>query len=122
MNGTSTASSGPTPAASNKKKKHLLNSSDKVFHEIRDLPLGEVGPRLNRIAKRIKDAYSQGRSGKDLAQIKDFVGKLGGLQSEHQALALHTTLSETLLQFAHGEEFNTTMEIQQSVFFVLSLV
>lgn len=30
----------------------------------------------------------QGKAGKDIAQIKDFVGKLGSLQSEHQALKL----------------------------------
>jgi hypothetical protein len=193
LDSTSTPSERPTPttnlsssnlsgsassAAGAKKKKHPLNSSDKVFCEIRDLPLVEVAARLNKSAKRIKDAYSQvrlgflplwssarnclaaailtklrklipsfppystprpilslsaehlcpcvpsllclpctqGRNNKDIAQIKDFVGKLSGLQAEHQALTLHTTLSETITAVARGEDFNNTMEVQLSTY------
>jgi len=42
-----------------KKKKHPLNSSDKVFAELRDLNFAVVGGRLNKIAKRIEGAYNQ---------------------------------------------------------------
>ncbi|KAL7412422.1 vacuolar protein sorting 33A [Mrakia frigida] len=110
--------SGATPSTTTpavKKKKHPLNSSDKVFGELRDLNFAVVGGRLNKIAKRIEGAYNQGRHGKDIAQIKDFVGKLGSLQSEHQALKLHTGLSEEIMAFTRTDEFNKPLEIQQNL-------
>ena len=67
-----------------------------------------------------------------MAQLRDFVGKLGGLQSEHQSLRLRkyrvtaenvrcdvesgldTGLSEMLVPMTRTEEFNKSLEIQQS--------
>lgn len=75
----------------------------------------------------------QGRHGRDIAQMKDFVGRLGGLQNEHQALKLRehlllassphvrrsfgsadTGLSEEIMTFTRTDEFNRVLEIQQS--------
>ena len=70
---------------------------------------------------------------KTVAQLRDFVGKLGGLQSEHQSLRLRkwdrhgeggtltmtaadTGLSEMLVPMTRTEEFNRSLEIQQSEF------
>jgi len=52
---------------------------------------------------------------KTVAQLKDFVGKLGGLQGEHQSLRLHTGLSELLVPQTRTEEFNKALEIQQNL-------
>ncbi|CDZ97750.1 Vacuolar sorting protein VPS33/slp1 (Sec1 family) [Phaffia rhodozyma] len=104
-----------TPATSGKKKKVALNSKDKVFSEIRDLNFAIVGNRLNAMAKRIAGAYNQGRHGKDIAQMRDFVGKLSGLQGEHQALKLHTGLTEEIMAITKTDEFLKPLEISQNI-------
>lgn len=51
----------PTVQASNsahtKKKKYVLNSSDKLFSQLRDQNFAVVGGMLNKIAKRINENY-----------------------------------------------------------------
>lgn len=65
-----------------------------------------------------------------MAQLRDFVGKLGGLQTEHQALRLRasiswllrtildlapdTGLSELIVPLTRTDIFNKSLEIQQS--------
>ncbi|KAJ7492146.1 Sec1-like protein [Mycena latifolia] len=105
-------SSAPPPAASAslkkvepKKKHHLTTATDPLFAELRDLNFSSVGKRLNK-----------GRhQAKTVAQLRDFVGKLGGLQTEHQSLRLHTGLSELLVPLTHTDQFNKTLEIQQNL-------
>ncbi|KAJ7654170.1 Sec1-like protein [Mycena rosella] len=106
------ASSAASPAASASLKKvepekrhHLTTSTDPLFAELRDLNFSSVGKRLNK-----------GRhQAKTVAQLRDFVGKLGGLQTEHQSLRLHTGLSELLVPLTHTDQFNKTLEIQQNL-------
>jgi len=68
---------------------------------------------------------------KTVAQLRDFVGKLGGLQTEHQSLRLRmhfseqmgklnltnfpdTGVSEIIMPITKTEVFNKALEIQQS--------
>lgn len=72
-----------------KKRKHRLSgSTDKVFADIRDLNFASVGSRLSKIAKRLEGDYEARKALKNVKEMKDFVGRLGGLQNEHQALRL----------------------------------
>ncbi|KAF8204416.1 Sec1-like protein [Mycena galopus ATCC 62051] len=88
-----------------KKKHHLTTSTDPLFAELRDLNFSSVGKRLNK-----------GRhQAKTVAQLRDFVGKLGGLQTDHQSLRLHTGLSELLVPLTRTDLFNKTLEIQQNL-------
>lgn len=82
-----------TPAPTNttsptKKKKYVLNSSDKLFSQLRDQNFAVVGGMLNKIAKRINENYEERHHAKTVAQIRDFVGRLGELQQEHQSLKI----------------------------------
>jgi hypothetical protein len=88
----------------NKKKYHLSTTTDPLFAELRDLNFAAIGKKLNKVARRLDEDYKVGsfvhkiRAGltssktnlstKTVAQLRDFVGKLGGLQTEHQALRL----------------------------------
>jgi hypothetical protein len=53
-NAASTTSQPSTPA---KKKKIPLNSSDKLFVQLRDMNFAVVGGVLNRVARRINENY-----------------------------------------------------------------
>ena len=71
-----------------KKKYHLSAASDPLFGELRDANFAAVGKRLNRTARRLEEDYQARKKAKTVAQLRDFVGKLGGLQTEHQSLRL----------------------------------
>ncbi|KAG0140954.1 hypothetical protein CROQUDRAFT_664506 [Cronartium quercuum f. sp. fusiforme G11] len=99
-----------------RRKKHLLSStSDPLFSELRDRNFALVGTTLNRIAKRINADYERRNEARTVKQIRDFVGRLAGLQNEHQALRLHTGLSEQIMTTTTSDEFNVTLEIQQNL-------
>lgn len=114
---TSTATTAPVISVKKeaKKKHHLSTSTDPLFAELRDLNFSSVGRKLNNVARRLDGDYKTNLQAKTVAQLRDFVGKLGGLQTEHQSLRLHTELSELLLPLTRTEEFNRSLEIQQNL-------
>ncbi|EPT03435.1 hypothetical protein FOMPIDRAFT_1046976 [Fomitopsis schrenkii] len=115
---TSTTPPNPTPGLAKerqKKKHHLTTATDPLLAELRDLNFAHVGRKLNQVARRLDEDYKLRHQVKTTAQLKDFVGKLGGLQSEHQSLRLHTGLSELLVPLTRSDQFNKSLEIQQNL-------
>ncbi|KAF8807938.1 Sec1-like protein [Phlegmacium glaucopus] len=98
-----------------KKKHHLTTVTDPLFSELRDINFSLVGKRLNKVARRLDEDYKTNLQTKTVAQLRDFVGKLGGLQTEHQALRLHTGLSEMIVPLTRTDIFNKSLEIQQNL-------
>ncbi|KAM6498628.1 ATP binding protein [Amanita muscaria] len=112
------SSSSPAPVAlkkDNKKKYHLTPSTDPLLAELKDLNFSAIGKKLNHIARKLDEIQKTDLQAKTVTQLKDFVGKLGGIQSEHQALRLHTGLSELILSYTQTEHFNKSLEIQQNL-------
>ncbi|KIJ22178.1 hypothetical protein PAXINDRAFT_95594 [Paxillus involutus ATCC 200175] len=122
-----------TPVLNEKTKKHILSAAtDPLFSELRDLNFSSVGKRLSRVAHRLDEDYKARLQAKTVAQLRDFVGKLGGLQTEHQALRLRellrassvnivylltsdTGLSEMLVPRTRTDLFSKSLEIQQNL-------
>lgn len=75
-------------AAPKKRKHHLSASKDNLFAEIRDLNFAVVGSKLSKVARRLEGDYGGAKNLKSVSQMKDFVGKLGGLQTEQKDLRL----------------------------------
>ncbi|KAJ3559761.1 hypothetical protein NM688_g132 [Phlebia brevispora] len=117
--GGASTSTAPPPATSltkeKKKKHHLTSATDPLLAELQDLNFSAVGKKLNQVARRLDEDYKLRHQAKTVAQLKDFVGKLGGLQSEHQSLRLHTGLSEMLVPQTRTDVFNKSLEIQQNL-------
>ncbi|KAI1793136.1 Sec1-like protein [Ganoderma leucocontextum] len=115
----SAAAAATSPVASltkeKKRKHHLTTATDPLLAELRDLNFSAVGKKLNQVARRLDEDYKLRHQAKTVAQLKDFVGRLGGLQNEHQALRLHTGLSEMLVPMTRTDEFNRSLEIQQNL-------
>jgi hypothetical protein len=82
------APSASMPTAPKKRKHHLTASKDMLFGDIRDLNFAVVGTRLSKLARRLEGDYGGAKNLKSVSQMKEFVGKLGGLQSEQQNLRL----------------------------------
>ncbi|KAI0027966.1 Sec1-like protein [Vararia minispora EC-137] len=114
-----TASATPSTAAAlarEKRRKHRLAAeTDPIFSELRDLNFAAVGKRLNRVARKLDEEYKARHKAQTPAQLRDFVGKLGSLETEKQSLRLHTGLSEMLLPFTRSEVFKKALEIQQNL-------
>ena len=89
---TPTATALPSLPATKKRKHHLSAQKDKLFADIRDVNFAVVGTRLSRLARRLEGDYGGAKNLKSVSQMKDFVGKLGGLQSEQQNLRLRELL------------------------------
>lgn len=117
--GSTSGSGSGTPlqlTSAPKKRKHRLDSSsDAIYAEIRDLNFAVVGEKLHRAAKRLNEGYEGRHAAKTVQQIRAFVGRLGGLQSEHASLRLHTGLTEKIMEYTAREEFNRMLEIQQNL-------
>lgn len=69
-------------------KKLLLHSSDLLYSEVRDKNFSNVGLTLNKIARKLNDDYEERHQAKTVLQIRQFIGKLGTLQSEHKSLQI----------------------------------
>lgn len=94
--------SQPTPTAQplqapKKRKHHLSASKDRLYSEIRDLNFAVVGSRLSKLARRLEGDYGGAKNLKNVSQMKEFVGKLGGLQSEQQSLRLREPVPPTII-------------------------
>ncbi|CAG8441010.1 3150_t:CDS:10 [Dentiscutata heterogama] len=117
---TSTTTSAPSQSQpplqpQQKKKKFALNSSDKLFVQLRDINFAVVGGVLNRVAKRINEDYEERHKAKTMIQIREFTNKLGGLQLEHQSLRIHTGIAEEIMAYTITPEFNRALEVQQNL-------
>lgn len=101
------AASGSTPLNSSfrstapKKRKHQLSSTDLLFAELRDKNFAVVGAILNKTARRLNDDYERRHLAKTPAELRQFVGQLGGLQTEHSALRLREWSLSLLMRVYH---------------------
>ena len=86
-----------------------------MYASIRDLNFALVGQHLSRLARRLEGEYGGVKNLQSVSQMKDFVGRIGGLQSEQQALRLHTALAERLLPITRSDNFNKSLEAQQNL-------
>ncbi|KAH9949388.1 Sec1-like protein [Amylocystis lapponica] len=116
----SSAPSAPVPSTQTltkekRKKHHLTTATDPLLYELRDLNFSAVGRKLNQVARRLDEDYKLRHQAKTPAQLRDFVSRLGGLQSDHQSLRLHTGLSEMLVPLTRTDQFNKSLEIQQNL-------
>ncbi|WRT69548.1 uncharacterized protein IL334_006535 [Kwoniella shivajii] len=105
----------PSTPITKKRKHHLTSQKDTLYSELRDLNFAVVGSRLSKVARRLEGDYGGVKNLKSVSQMKEFVGKLGGLQNEQQSLRLHTGLTELLMPITRLETFGRTLEAQQNL-------
>eukprot|EP00051_Salpingoeca_urceolata_P002162 m.47738 g.47738 ORF g.47738 m.47738 type:complete len:592 (+) comp11943_c1_seq2:309-2084(+) len=92
-----------------------LSSQDEVYVKIRDLNFSKVGQALHNEAKRLGASYDERKSAQTISQIKQFVSKLGGLQSVHRSLKVHTYAAEHIMKTKNTEELTRQLEAEHSM-------
>lgn len=111
----STASATPPAGATSRKRKIQLDSSDKLYEGLRDANFAIVGTLLNKVARRLQSDYDSRHTSKTTAELKDFVKKLPGYQTEHQSLKVHTGLAEDIMKHTRKDQFSRMLEAQQNL-------
>lgn len=109
---TSSAASSDTPSRISRVE---LNSSDKLFDQLRDTNFAIVGTLLSKVARRLRSDYDARHNSKTTAELKDFVQKLPGYQAEQASLKIHTGLVEEIYKHTRGDIFNKSLEVQQNL-------
>ncbi|KAK0862227.1 Vacuolar protein-sorting-associated protein 33 [Friedmanniomyces endolithicus] len=104
------------PAAAATKRKVQLDSSDKLYPEIRDANFATIGPLLNRTAKRLQsDQQNIHKADQSPSDLKSFVSKLPSYQAESASLKTHTSLAEEITKLTKSDPFRRTLEIEQNL-------
>ncbi|KAM3420306.1 hypothetical protein BST61_g3590 [Cercospora zeina] len=116
LGGAPPAQNGSTPApTAATKRKVVLDSSDKLYPDLRDANFATVGPALNRIARRLaSDSESMHNKDQTVADLKNVVAKLPSYQAESTSLKIHTSLAEEIMKITRGESFGRMLEVQQN--------
>jgi vacuolar protein sorting-associated protein 33A len=107
-----------TASAQTRKRKIQVDSSDKLYDQLRDTNFAIVGSLLNKVARRLQKVQTdyEGRQGtKTIAELKDFVSKLPGYQVEQQSLRIHTHLAEEIMKYTRTDQFKGLLEVQQNL-------
>lgn len=110
-------SASAAPVASNqpRKRKIQLDSSDKMFDQIRDTNFAIVGNLLHKVARRLQANLDGRHANMTTAELRDFVQKLPGYQAEQQNLKIHTNMVEEIIKYTRTEQFSKLLEVQQNL-------
>ncbi|KAG9248887.1 putative lysine-specific histone demethylase 1A [Calycina marina] len=111
---TSTKPAAPASAPT-KKRNILLDSSDKLYAQLRDTNFAIVGGLLNKVARRLQTDYDSRHTTKTTPELAEFVKKLPAYQAEQQSLKVHTGLAEDIMKHTRTEQFSRILEVQQNL-------
>ena len=115
--GTQPSGKGAAPPSQQRlKRKIQLDSSDKLYEQIRDANGAIVDSLLNKVARRLQSDMESRHSKTSVAELRDFVGKLPGYQSEQQSLKIHINLIEEIMKNTQSDFFRRNLEVQQNLY------
>ena len=104
-----------SPPLQGMKRKIQLDSSDKLYAQLRDANFAIVGTLLNKIARRLESDYESRHGAKSTSELREFVNKLPAYQNEQQSLKVHTGLAEEIMKHTRTDLFNRSLEVQQNL-------
>lgn len=114
--GTATSSKSPAPTQQQGlKRKIQLDSSDKLYDQVRDTNIAVSARHLNIAARRLFDDVESRKTAKSTSEIREFVNKLPGIQTEQQSLKVHTGIAGEIKKYTDSEIFTRTLEVQQNL-------
>ena len=113
--GNSSRNPAPAQPQQGMKRKIQLDSSDKLYEQLRDSNFAIVGSLQNKVARRLKSDYESRHGAKSTTELREFVNKLPGYQAEQQSLKIHTGLTEEIMKHTTSDIFTRTLEVQQNL-------
>ncbi len=113
--GPSSRTEAPAQSQQGLKRKIQLDSSDKLYEQLRDSNFAIVGSLLNKVARRLESDYESRHGAKSTSELREFVNKLPGYQTEQQSLKIHTGLAEEIMKHTRSDIFSRVLEVQQNL-------
>ncbi|PTB65335.1 Sec1-like protein [Trichoderma citrinoviride] len=107
-----------TATSQSRKRTVQLDSSDKLYEQLRNANFAIVGGLLNKVARRLQKVqsdYESKHKTKTIAELKEFVSQLPGYQQEHQSARIHTGLAEEIIKHTRTDLFKGLLEVQQNL-------
>lgn len=104
-----------SPQQQGLKRKIQLDSSDKLYDQVRDTNIAISGRLLNKVARRLESDYESRHVAKSTSELRDFVNKLPGYQSEQQSLKIHTGIAGEVMKHTQSDLFTRVLEVQQNL-------
>ena len=114
----SSSSKPPVPVQQTqqgRKRKIQLDSTDKLYGQLRDSNFAIVGGLLNKVARRLEADYESRHGSKSVSELREFVSKLPAFQAEQQSLKIHTGIAEEIMKHTRSDLFNRILEVQQNL-------
>lgn len=110
------STSQANPQQQGLKRKIQLDSSDKLYDQVRDTNIAISGRLLNKVARRLESDYESYKHGaKSMPELRDFVNKIPGYQSEQQSLKIHTGIAGEIMKHTQSDLFARVLEVQQNL-------
>ncbi|KAJ2849141.1 Vacuolar protein-sorting-associated protein 33 [Coemansia brasiliensis] len=106
---------GAVATGENSRSRVNVRGDDAVYTAIRDAGFADVGAALSAMTQQLQTTYESRHSARTVQEIRRFVGRLSGLQAEHQSLKTHVTLAETVQKRTQTDDFAATLEIEQTL-------
>ena len=97
------------------KRKIPLDSTDKLYDQLRDANFAIVDGLLNKVARRLQSDMQSRHEAKTTSELREFVNKLPGYQAEQHSLKTHIALTEDILQYTQTDIFRRCLEVQQNL-------
>jgi hypothetical protein len=98
-----------------KKQRITLDSSDKLYDQLRDTNFAIIKSLLNKVARRLQSDFDSRHSTKTTAELREFVNKLPGYQAEQRSLKIHIALAEEIFKHTRTDQFSRLLEVQQNL-------
>lgn len=95
-----------------------LDSSDKLYEELRDANFAIVGSLLKKVVLRLQQVrsdYDSKQKTSTIAELRDFVNQLPGVQQDQQSANLHTSLAGEIFERTRTDQFRGLLEVQQNL-------
>jgi len=106
-------------AASQSRKRPIqLDSSDKLYHQLRDANFAIVGSLLNKVARRLQQMqtdYESKQKTQTIAELKQFVSQLPSYQQEQASVSVHSGLAEEIRNYTRTDQFIGLLQVQQNL-------
>jgi vacuolar protein sorting-associated protein 33A len=113
------ASAQPSSANSQSRKRPIqLDSSDKLYDQLRDTNFAIVPNLLHKVAvklQKVQKDYEANRNTKTIAELTEFVGSLPQFQSEQHSVRIHSGLAEEIMKHTRSDMFKGLLEVQQNL-------
>ncbi|KAF8314011.1 Sec1-like protein [Clavulina sp. PMI_390] len=106
---------GTSSNSAGQKRKYHLKSADALYGRIRDSNFAVVGPKLSAEILRLDREYKSRHQAQTPTQLKEFVGKLGGLEKDSQTARLHTAMFEEVREWTREDQFNKVVNIEHNL-------